>query len=308
MKSGWQKKRLGEVATVTAGNPAPQDPTHFKDGIHPFFRTADAGRVRFGEIREATDYLNKNGTKGLRLYPKGTILFPKSGASTFLNHRVLLDVEGYVSSHLATIVADQSKVNERYLLYFLSTVYAQDLVQDQAYPSLNLPTIAGIEVRFPLLHEQQRIVTILNEAFEGIATTKANAEKNLQNVQGIFDSHLESIFGQCNDGWIKRPLGDVCEYINGKAHEQFITEDGQYIVINSKFISTEGRIFKKSNQVLLPLLPGDIAMVLSDVPNGRALAKCFHVEEANTYTLNQRICLIRSKHFHSKFLVGVQLL
>lgn len=43
-------------------------------------------------------------------------------------------------------------------------------------------------------------------------------------------------------------------------------------------------------------------MVLSDVPKGKALAKCFLVEEANTYTLNQRICLIRSKHFYTKFL------
>jgi len=43
-------------------------------------------------------------------------------------------------------------------------------------------------------------------------------------------------------------------------------------------------------------------MVLSDVPNGKALAKCYLVEEPNTYTLNQRICLIRSTQFHTKFL------
>jgi restriction endonuclease S subunit len=43
-------------------------------------------------------------------------------------------------------------------------------------------------------------------------------------------------------------------------------------------------------------------MVLSDVPNGKALAKCFLIEEADTYTLNQRICLIRSQNFHTKFL------
>jgi len=43
-------------------------------------------------------------------------------------------------------------------------------------------------------------------------------------------------------------------------------------------------------------------MVLSDVPNGKALAKCYLVEKADTYTLNQRICVIRSARFHTRFL------
>ena len=67
-------------------------------------------------------------------------------------------------------------------------------------------------------------------------------------------------------------------------------------------VRSEGEVFKRSNEALLLLQPGEIAMVLSDVPNGKALAKCFLVEEANTYTLNQRICLIRSTKFHTKFL------
>ena len=74
------------------------------------------------------------------------------------------------------------------------------------------------------------------------------------------------------------------------------------VVINSKFISSEGKIFKKSDQALLLLRPGDIAMVLSDVPQGNALAKCYLVEKENTFTLNQRICVIRSQHFQPKFL------
>lgn len=182
MKAGWHLKSLGEVATVGAGNSAPQGEELFKGGTHPFFRTSDAGKIRFGDIYEATDNLNEQGIKGLRRFPQGTILFPKSGASTFLNHRVMLGVDGYVSSHLATIVADKSQVHERFLLYFLTTISAQDLVQDHAYPSLNLPIISGIQLPCPPLPEQQRIVTILDLAFEGIATATANAEKNHANA------------------------------------------------------------------------------------------------------------------------------
>ena len=102
--------------------------------------------------------------------------------------------------------------------------------------------------------------------------------------------------------WQIKKLKEVCEYFNGKTHEQCIDEEGQYIVVNSKFISTDGRIFKRTNDALLPLSQGDIAMVLSDVPNGKALAKCYFIEKDDTYSLNQRICAIRSDKFHTKFL------
>ncbi len=210
VKKGWQTKTLGDVAVVGAGNSAPQEEALFEDGTIPFFRTADAGRVRFGDIAESTDYLNDKGVKGLRRFAPGTILFPKSGASTFLNHRVMLGVEGCVSSHLATIVADEKQAHPRFLLYFLSTVAAQDLVQDHAYPSLNLPTIAGIEVHLPPLAEQQRIVGLLDEAFEGLATAKANAEKNLQNARALFESHLQSVFAQRGPGWVEKRFDEVC--------------------------------------------------------------------------------------------------
>ena len=183
MKKGWQTQKLGDVATVGAGNSAPQDEALFEDG---------------------------------------TILFPKSGASTFLNHRVMLGVEGCVSSHLATIVADEKQTHPRFLLYFLSTVAAQDLVQDHAYPSLNLPTIAGIEVHLPALAEQQRIVGLLDEAFAGLATAQANAEKNLQNARALFESHLH------NEHAEKAMLGDLVNIKTGKLDANAAVEGGKF--------------------------------------------------------------------------------
>ncbi len=216
MKTGWQQTTLGAVAQVGAGNSAPQGETHFSDGVYPFFRTSDAGRIRFGDITKSTDKLNEKGIEGLRKFPAGTILFPKSGASTFLNHRVMMAVDGYVSSHLATIVGDESKVDRRFLLYFLGTVSAQDLVQDHAYPSLNLPLISGIPIFLPPLPEQHRIVALLDEAFNGIATARANAEKNLHNARALFESHLQSVFAQPGEGWITRRVSEVAKHSLGK--------------------------------------------------------------------------------------------
>lgn len=70
--------------------------------------------------------------------------------------------------------------------------------------------IDAYPIPVPPLPEQQRIVGILDEAFDGIATAKANAEKNLQNARALFESHLQSVFTQRGDGFALKKLSDVC--------------------------------------------------------------------------------------------------
>jgi len=50
---------------------------------------------------------------------------------------------------------------------------------------------------------------VLDEAFEGLATAKANAEKNLQNARALFESHLQSVFTQHGSGWVDTTLGEA---------------------------------------------------------------------------------------------------
>lgn len=103
--------------------------------------------------------------------------------------------------------------------------------------------------------------------------------------------------------WSVPKLFEISNFENGKAHEQFIDEKGDFIVVNSKFISTEGRVSKYSNEFICPLKKGNITIVMSDIPNGKALAKCFMIDKDNRYTLNQRIGSIISKeNVNSDFL------
>jgi type I restriction enzyme S subunit len=97
-------------------------------------------------------------------------------------------------------------------------------------------------------------------------------------------------------------LDESCQFYNGKAHEKNIDENGSYVVVNSKFISSDSAVKKYTTQQMFPLYEDDIVMVMSDVPNGQALAKCFIIDENEKYSLNQRICAIRTKDFNIKFL------
>lgn len=107
-------------------------------------------------------------------------------------------------------------------------------------------------------------------------------------------THITLLLPVYVHSWEQRKLGEVAKYRNGKAHENCIDESGKYIVVNSKFVSTNGTVIKHSNMQNELLAQNEIAFVLSDVPNGRAIARTFLVEENDKYTLNQRIAGITS--------------
>ena len=116
-----------------------------------------------------------------------------------------------------------------------------------------------------------------------IAENKLKREKVLPPIK-----EAENPF-EIPTNWAWCRLDDIFLFTNGKAHEQFVSENGKYILINSRFVSTSGETRKYSSELLTPLFINDLAIVMSDVPNGRALGRIFLVDKDDTYTLNQRI-------------------
>jgi type I restriction enzyme S subunit len=115
-------------------------------------------------------------------------------------------------------VLHQPKVDPDYLYYVLSSdlVFTQfdRLANGSTVRNLNIGLAKSVEIPFPPLPEQQRIVGILDKAFADIAVAEANVEKNLQNVRALFESHLQSVLTPCGKGWVKKRLGDVAESIS----------------------------------------------------------------------------------------------
>jgi len=190
----WKPVYIGDVAKVSSGNSAPQDKAFFENGNFPFIRTSDVGKLKRGIIYDARDKLNRKGIQNLRLFERGTVLFPKSGASIFLNHRVMLGVNAYVSSHLATVKADNSKLADSYLLYFLQTIDAANLIADCTYPSLPIRVITKIQFPLPPLAEQKRIISKLDAAFAEIDKAIAAAERKIANYQVLKSALLAQEF------------------------------------------------------------------------------------------------------------------
>ncbi|MDU9033174.1 restriction endonuclease subunit S [Pseudomonas reactans] len=102
--------------------------------------------------------------------------------------------------------------------------------------------------------------------------------------------------------WSLKRLGDLVAFAQGKAHEPYIDDDGDYICVNSRFVSTSGKTIKRCSVNLTPASLNDILMVMSDLPNGRALARAYYVDDHGKYAVNQRVCRITAEKAHSRFL------
>jgi type I restriction enzyme, S subunit len=213
-----------------------------------------------------------SGTHTLLARPKGTLLIVGFGGHLFLSERIRKQIRKE---------AQGSKVF-----------------------GISAARLSNVKVCFPVdKAEQQKIADCLSSLDELIAgdSRKLDALKAHKKglMQQLFPREGETLpylrFPEFRDApeWEVKPLEQVATYENGKAHENHISEDGRYIVVNSRFISTEGEVRKYSNDAFCMADSGDILMVLSDVPNGKALAKCFFVEADNLYAVNQRICKIK---------------
>ena len=110
---------LSEVANVLIGDSALQDSRYLENGKYPFFRVSDLAKLHITDsLIEAKTYVNDLACKKLTLFKKGTILFPKSGATSLLNHRGILGIDGYVVSHIACIISNENRILPKYLFSY----------------------------------------------------------------------------------------------------------------------------------------------------------------------------------------------
>ena len=203
---------------------------------------------------------------------------------------------------VAVIKPKSDLVDSRFLMYQLQSMRTQ-LEQEArgvAQKGIYLKQVENLQIKVPSLDEQLRVVKKLDKVSKLIALRK----EQLTKLDQLVKSRFIELFGDryINDKkWDNKPLYECADFCNGKAHEQVVDENGEYILVTSRCIASDISDYRRTNALLFPLQVNDIAMVMSDVPNGRALAKCVLIDEDGKYTLNQRICCLRNYSFNPIF-------
>jgi type I restriction enzyme, S subunit len=195
MRGDWQIVPMGQLCTITSGKSDTQDAV--EDGPYAFF---DRSRT----IKRSSRFLHDR--DALIIPGEGTEFLPKHFTGKFDLHQ------------RAYALFDFSpRIDIKYLYYFLHYLsdYFPRVAVGATVKSLRRRHFEQLPVALTNISEQQRIVDILDETFEEIATAKDNAEKNRRSARDIFESYLQSIFTQRGNGWEEKRLADIAEFKNG---------------------------------------------------------------------------------------------
>lgn len=266
-------KNLEEIAEIRAGYPTPKNKDFFKDGIYDFIKTSDVGKIKIGSIKSSLTKLNKFGVNKFKPFKKGTILFPKSGMSTILNHRVIMEKEGYIASTLAGIKADENLIHDRYLFYFLMTVDTKKLIPESAYPGMNLSQIQKIKIPLPTLTEQQHIVAKLEAVFTEIDMAIDIEKRKEKEAIQLYRAISSKIFFKDEK---KVSLNSVAKIIMGQSPKgESYNTDGEGVPLINGPVEFDKNSFGRSKSIKFTTKPtkfceeGDALLCVRGSTTGR---------------------------------------
>ena len=200
-------------------------------------QTGNVGEGVFKDRGEKARYISEPTFKRLRCTEifKGDCLISRLpdpvGRSS-----ILPDIgERMITAVDCTIVRfDQKQLIPEFFKYFSQSLDYLKAVEAETTGTtrkrISRSKLGQVAIPVPPLPEQQRIVGILDEAFGGIATAKANAEKNLQNARALFESHLQSVFTQRGEGWVDTTIGQHIRFIDYRGKTPEKTQSGLRLI------------------------------------------------------------------------------
>ena len=222
MKAGWQTQSLAEVCQIKPPKSEARNRVAGTDLVS-FVPMEDLGINQKFLVPEKTKALAEV-VGSYTYFSDGDVLLAKI-TPCFENGKLgiaanLTNGIGFGSSEYIVFRPDESVSNE-WLYYFLSRESfreegAQRMSGAVGHKRVAKEFVEGYSIPIPPLPEQQRIVAILDAAFDGIATAKANAEQNLQNARALFESHLQSAFTAKGEGWVVKTVDQISTNLDSK--------------------------------------------------------------------------------------------
>jgi len=188
MRDGWRSARFRDVLDIVSGRN--QRAVESESGPYPIYGSG-------GVIGRASDYLCEAGT---------TII----GRKGSINSPIFVD-RPFWNVDTAFGLAPKDGLDPKFLFRFCELYDFARHNKGTTLPSLVKTDLLAIAMPVPPPAEQRRIVGILDEAFDGIATARQNAERNLRNARALFESYLDSVFSRPGEGWTERHLAQAVE-------------------------------------------------------------------------------------------------
>jgi type I restriction enzyme S subunit len=243
LRKDWQTKRLGDVCEFQRGlTYAKSDEVDVSDNVVLRATNIDlaTNRLIFDELKYISDKVVVPESKKVK---KGSLMIcMASGSKSHLGKVAFIDDDyDYAFGGFMGMLTPLTGLLPKYLFHLMTSEDYKDFIgalSDGAnINNLTFDKLKQFPIPIPPLAEQRRIVGMLDEAFEGIATAKANAEKNLQNAHTLFESHLQSVFTQKGKGWVEKRLEQCFRLKSGDGLTSKAMKGGKYPVFGGNGIA-----------------------------------------------------------------------
>ena len=181
MKKGWQTKNLGDLCEIELGKtPARANSAYWdekRETGNVWLSIADLLEAKDKIVVDSKEYVSDKGAAICKLVPKGTLLV---SFKLTLGRLAFTGRDVFTNEAIAALtIVNERELSKEFLFYclcFFDWVKAAENDVKLKGMTLNKAKLKVMPVSFPPLPEQQRIVGLLDDAFAGIATAKANAE------------------------------------------------------------------------------------------------------------------------------------
>ncbi|WP_244230366.1 restriction endonuclease subunit S [Streptococcus suis] len=286
----WELRKVGEICSISTGKSNTQD--RDEQGKFPFY-------VRSPIIEKSTKYL----------FDEEAVLTVGDGVGT---GKVFHYVNGKYDLHQRVYrMFSFTHVNAKYFYYYFSKKFfdrVMAMTAKNSVDSVRLEMISDMEITFPQLEEQEKIVKVLSTLDRQITLHQRKLDK-LKHVKQAYLSEMFPAEGErvpkrrfpgFTDAWELRKLGEVSSHRGGTAIENFFSEDGKYKVISigsygldNKYVDQNIRAVENEVTRLRVVNKNELTMVLNDkTANGNIIGRCLLIETDDEFVINQRTEII----------------
>jgi len=284
----WNYVEMDKVANVVSGYGFPREYQGLTDEEFPFFKVGDMNL--FGNEKYMTTVDNTISEATLKklkgkVFPQGTIIFPKIGAAIATNKKRLLTQSSVVDNNIMGLIP-KSNINSLYLFYWMLQFDLRSVSNIGPVPSMRKSDVERISIPLPPISEQRRIVEILDQA-DALRKKRAEADEK---AARILPALFYKMFGDPNENVSKDRFVKISEYAqiimgqsppgdtynnnqDGLPFFQGKMDFGDINPIPRKWCSAPGRIAYKGDILLCvraPVGPTNLANQKSCI--GRGLA------------------------------------
>lgn len=307
--SSWKTRRLSEVADRVSTGPFGSilhKSDYVSEGV-PLVNPINM--VDGGIVPDPTKLISHETIKRLSGYVlnAGDVVVARRGE---IGRCAVVDVahDGWVCGTGSFFIRPSKELDPQFLAHLIRSPDYRERLETLStgatMKNLSNTALGDLLVSVPPLGEQQRIVGVLDEAFGGIATAKANTEKNLQNARAIFESYLQSVFTQRGARWDERPFSELCDIKHGYAFDgEHFTNSGEYVLLTpGNFYERGGYRDRGVKQKYyigeIPrdyvLAEGDLLVAMTEQAAG-LLGSPILVPESGKFLHNQRLGLVTAR-------------